>query len=399
MKKDWTYKKLGEVCEVFCDGDWIESKDQSEDGIRLIQTGNVGNGVYRDKADKSKYISEETFKQLNCTEIFPGDILVSRLPDPIGRACIIPDTGSRMITAVDCSIIRLKECINPNLFVYYTRSDRYSKNIDKYTTGTTRKRISRSNLALLSVPIPSLEEQQQIVAELDLLSGMIEKQKAQIEELDKLSQSIFYDMFGDPVTNEKGWEVKNLKDIAVKIGSGATPRGGNQSYKDEGISLIRSMNVHNNLFVYDDLAFIDDEQATQLNNVIVEANDVLLNITGASVARCCIVPDDVLPARVNQHVCIIRPNTELANSIYLNRFLTSIEEQSVLLLLSRSNAATREALPKNLLENCNIVLPPLSLQQEFAAKIEAIEAMKAKVRHSLKEAETLFNSRMDYYFN
>ena len=399
MKKDWTYKKLGEVCEVFCDGDWIESKDQSEDGIRLIQTGNVGNGVYRDKADKSKYISEETFKQLNCTEIFPGDILVSRLPDPIGRACIIPETGSRMITAVDCSIIRLKECINSNLFVYYTRSDSYSKNIDKFTTGTTRKRISRSNLALVSVPIPPKDEQQQIVAELDLLSDVIEKQKAQIEELNKLSQSIFYDMFGDPVTNEKGWEVKNLKDIAVKIGSGATPRGGNQSYKDEGISLIRSMNVHNNDFVYDDLAFIDDEQATQLNNVIVESNDVLLNITGASVARCCIVPDDVLPARVNQHVCIIRPNTDLANSIYLNRFFTSIEEQSVLLLLSRSNAATREALPKNLLENCRIVLPPLSLQQEFAAKIEAIEAMKAKVRQSLKDSETLFNSRMDYYFN
>ena len=206
-------------------------------------------------------------------------------------------------------------------------------------------------------------------------------------------------MFGDPVTNEKGWEIKKLKNIVSKIGSGATPRGGNQSYKDEGVSLIRSMNVHNNFFIYDDLAFIDDEQAALLNNVIVESNDVLLNITGASVARCCMVPDDVLPARVNQHVCIIRPIKDLANSIYLNRFFTSIEEQSVLLLLSRSNAATREALPKNLLDNCNIVLPPLSLQKEFAAKIEAIEAMKAKVRLSLKEAETLFNERMDYYFN
>lgn len=251
----------------------------------------------------------------------------------------------------------------------------------------------------ITLPIPSIAEQQQIVSELDLLSGVIEKKKAQLEELDKLSQSIFYDMFGDPVTNEKGWEIKKLKDIAIKIGSGATPRGGNQSYKEEGISLIRSLNVHNNHFVYDDLAFIDDEQAAQLNNVIVETNDVLLNITGASVARCCIVPDDILPARVNQHVCIIRPKKEIATPVYLNRFLTSVEEQSVLLLLSKSNAATREALPKNLLEACNITLPPLSLQQEFASKIEAIESMKAKVRQSLSEAETLFNSRMDYYFN
>ena len=269
----------------------------------------------------------------------------------------------------------------------------------KYGKGVTILHLVKSSLLSIPIPIPSISEQQQIVSELDLLSGVIEKQKAQLEELDKLAQSVFYDMFGDPVTNEKGWEIKKLKDIASKIGSGATPRGGNQSYKDEGVSLIRSMNVHNNFFIYDDLALIDDEQAALLNNVIVESNDVLLNITGASVARCCMVPDDVLPARVNQHVCIIRPIKDLANSIYLNRFFTSIEEQSVLLLLSRSNAATREALPKNLLDNCNIVLPPLTLQQEFAAKVKAIEAMKAKVRQSLKEAETLFNERMNYYFN
>ena len=232
-----------------------------------------------------------------------------------------------------------------------------------------------------------------------MLSGVIEKQKAQLEELDKLAQSIFYEMFGDPVTNEKGWEIKKLKEVAVKIGSGATPRGGNQSYKDEGISLIRSMNVHNNQFVYDELAFIDEEQAAQLNNVIVNCNDILLNITGASVARCCIVPYEILPARVNQHVCIIRPQKDIVNSVYLNRFFTSYEEQSVLLSLSKTKAATREALPKNTLETCNIPLPPLSLQQDFAEKIEAIESMKAKVSQSLKETETLFNSRMDYYFN
>ena len=86
--------KLSSLCSTFADGDWIESKDQSELGIRLIQTGNVGNGFFKDKEEKSRYISEETFDNLHCTEIYPGDILVSRLPDPIGRACIIPQ-GSR----------------------------------------------------------------------------------------------------------------------------------------------------------------------------------------------------------------------------------------------------------------------------------------------------------------
>ena len=261
--------------------------------------------------------------------------------------------------------------------------------------GSTQRRRSMDKADLLSmpIPVPSLDVQKHIVSELDLLNRTIEKQKAQLEELDKLAQSIFYDMF-----KGKEWEKKTLKAITSKMGSGATPRGGNQSYKASGISLIRSLNVHNNEFLYDDLAFIDNEQANQLNNVIIEKGDVLLNITGASVARCCLVPDDVLPARVNQHVCIIRPISQI-NNVFLCHFLISKDTQIDLLNLSRNNAATREALPKGLLEKFLVPLPPLSLQQEFASKVEAIESMKAKVRQSLKEAETLFNSRMDYYFN
>lgn len=109
--------KLSSLCSTFVDGDWIESKDQSELGVRLIQTGNVGNGFFKDKEDKSRYISEETFDNLHCTEIYPGDILVSRLPDPIGRACIIPQGIGRTITAVDCTIIRLKDIILPDYFI------------------------------------------------------------------------------------------------------------------------------------------------------------------------------------------------------------------------------------------------------------------------------------------
>ena len=85
--------KLDKLCILFTDGDWIESKDQSDSGIRLIQTGNIGNGEFLYKNDKAKYISVDTFKRLNCKEVFPNDILVSRLPEPVGRGCIIPDIG------------------------------------------------------------------------------------------------------------------------------------------------------------------------------------------------------------------------------------------------------------------------------------------------------------------
>ena len=394
MKEGWEYKKLGEVCQ----SDLGKTLNQSKDTGDLYPYLCAVNILW-DKIDLST-LKQTRFEktELERYSVRKGDLLVCEGGD-IGRAAIW-DRDEIIQYQNALHRIRFNGEILPRFCLLYLRNLKQKGILDhKYGKGVTILHLVKSSLLSIPIPIPSTSEQQQIVSELDLLSGVIEKQKAQLEELEKLAQSIFYDMFGDPVTNEKGWEIKKLKDIASKIGSGATPRGGNQSYKDEGISLIRSMNVHNNFFIYDDLAFIDDEQAAQLNNVIVESNDVLLNITGASVARCCIVPDDVLPARVNQHVCIIRPNTDLANSIYLNRFFTSIEEQSFLLLLSRSNAATRESLPKNLLDNCNIVLPPLSLQQEFAANVEAIEAMKTKVRQSLKEAETLFNERMDYYFN
>ena len=156
--------KLSSLCYTFVDGDWIESKDQSELGIRLIQTGNVGNGFFKDKEDKSRYISEETFDNLHCTEIYPGDILVSRLPDPIGRACIIPQGLGRTITAVDCTIIRLKDIILPDYFIAYTMTPSYVAQINEVTTGTTRRRVSRANLGNILIPCPSIAKQQQFVA-------------------------------------------------------------------------------------------------------------------------------------------------------------------------------------------------------------------------------------------
>ena len=153
-----------QVCTVFADGDWIESKDQADDGIRLIQTGNVGNGVYLDKGERARYIDEETFVRLNCTEVLPNDILISRLPDPVGRACIIPDGLGKSITAVDCSIVRLKSHVLPEFFVAYTMTTLYATQIGSSVTGSTRKRISRKNLGQVVIPTPDIDQQEQFAA-------------------------------------------------------------------------------------------------------------------------------------------------------------------------------------------------------------------------------------------
>ena len=164
IKDDTKCSTIEKVCTLFADGDWIESKDQSDDGIRLIQTGNVGNGVYLDKGERARFIDDATFDRLHCTEVLPNDILISRLPDPVGRACVIPEGLGKTITAVDCSIVRLNESVLPEFFVAYTLTPLYASQIGTSVTGSTRKRISRKNLGQVTLPVPSLELQEQFAA-------------------------------------------------------------------------------------------------------------------------------------------------------------------------------------------------------------------------------------------
>lgn len=187
---DVEYVRIEDVCTVFCDGDWIEKADQSEYGIRLIQTGNVGFGKFKNKdIEKARYISEETFERLNCTEIFEGDILISRLPDPVGRACKIPRLKERLITAVDCTILRFDETkILPDYFLYLTLTDEYYKRINESITGASRKRISRSNLGNVLIPLPDIETQKKIVSEISEYQNEIENAILKISEMEVKSK-------------------------------------------------------------------------------------------------------------------------------------------------------------------------------------------------------------------
>ena len=166
------------------------------------------------------------------------------------------------------------------------------------------------------------------------------------------------------------WVQTELKNITLKIGSGSTPRGGAEAYKESGISLIRSQNILDLKFSQDGLAFIDEKQSDALKNVSVETNDVLLNITGDSVARCCGAPKNLLPARVNQHVAILRADKTKLNSDFLKYYLFFSKEQ--LLVLSEIGG-TRNALTKLMLEKFPINLPPLREQQAIAGVLSALD--------------------------
>jgi len=379
-RSKWEYKKLGEVA-TFLNGYAFKPENWSKHGLKIIRIQNLTD----ETAPYNRYDGEIDSKYI----VRNGDLLISWSAT---LGAFLWNNDDALLNQHIFKTIFDKSDINK----YYLKYCVISKleEMAKKTHGVTMRHITKKDFDSTIIPCPSLSDQQRIVAELDCLNEMIALKQEQLKEFDKLAQSIFYDMFGD-----KDFPMYQLKDILSKIGSGATPSGGNQSYKTEGISLIRSLNVHNNLFVYKDLAFIDEQQAKQLNNVTIEEGDVLLNITGASVARCCVVPNDVIPARVNQHVSILRPRKELLDSLYLCHFLISCDEQAKLLSLSRSKAATREALPKNLLEKYSVPLPSLALQQQFAEKIQAIEAQKELVKQSIAETQHLLDSRMDYYFD
>ena len=252
----------------------------------------------------------------------------------------------------------------------------------------------------IKIPIPeNYSDQIRIATVLNKVEELIKQRNESITVLEELLISIFLQMFGNPIRNEKGWEKVRLGDKCIKIGSGATPRGGKERYKSEGISLIRSLNVHNNQFKYENLAFIDEEQAALLDNVIVEQRDILLNITGASVARCCIVPDNVLPARVNQHVSIIRPEKEIFNPFFLNRLFTTPSFQKFLITNAKKKGATREAITKEEIESLKLPKPPIDLQNQFAQFVEKVESLNELYNNSLHELENLYAALSQLAFN
>lgn len=376
--------KLGDVA-TYINGFAFKPDQWTDKGLPIIRIQNLNNEEaafnYYDKRIAEKYLVDN------------GDILISWFAS---LGVFKWTRGKAYLNQHIFKVVFDKIEVDKDFFVYAV--GRMLNEMGRQTHGSTMKHITKGNFDNMLFIFPPIETQKQIATTLDTAAELLAMRRQQLAELDNLIKSIFYDMFGDPVTNEKGWEVQKLMDITTKIGSGATPKGGKESYKDEGISLIRSMNVHNGKFKYEQLAYLDDEQAKQLENVIVKENDVLINITGASVARSCIVPNDVLPARVNQHVSIVRLKPGKATSEYINNMFTSSSYQIYLLSIGGAGGATREAITKQQIEQLVIPLPSHSLQTQFAEIVTKIEEQKAFVKNAIDETQYLFDSLMSEYF-
>lgn len=390
----WKYVKLGEVCTIERGGsprpidDFITT---DENGINWIKIGDADESMYITKT--AQRIKPEGMKKSRYVK--PGDFLLSNSMS-FGRPYILKIDGC---IHDGWLVLRDENNVFDKKFLYYYLSAPITyKKFKSMAVGGVVNNLNSDMVRKVRVPVPSQEEQHQISDRLDRVSNLIFLRKQQLAKLDELVKARFVEMFGKPIENTMNWPKKLLRDITTKIGSGATPKGGRESYPNAGVSLIRSMNVYDGQFLYKDLAHLTDEQATQLNGVTVEAEDVLVNITGASVARSCVVPKDVLPARVNQHVAIVRCNRELLNPIFTNKMFINNEFKKELLSIGESGGATRQAITKKQLEELSVVVPPLSIQNEFFTFSECVDQQKQTVQQSLDKLELMKKALMQEYF-
>lgn len=387
--------KLKEICTVFSDGDWIESKSQSDKGIRLIQTGNIGEGKYLEKTERAKYISEDTFKELKCTEIFSGDILVSRLPEPIGRACIIPDKSERMITAVDCTICRVNENIaNREYICYFMQSQLYYNRLLGNVTGTTRKRISRKNLGNIELVIPTLNEQKAIVKKLNYLTKGINLRRKELEYLDTLIKARFVEMFGDIKVNPNGYQLIKMRNLIASCEAGWSGNGIQRPKKENEIAVLKVSSVTKGYFIPEECKVLDNQDNIK-KYISPKKGDLIFSrantreMVGATAITLEDYPKLILPDKLWR----VRFGDKV-NVFYMKYMLSSksIREQFSAVSTGTSGSMFNVSMEK--FKSIEIPVAPINLQNQFADFVKQVN--KSKVVYQIIINKLTFLQKICY---
>ncbi|MBQ2987428.1 MAG: restriction endonuclease subunit S [Tyzzerella sp.] len=388
--------KLSSICTLFTDGDWIESKDQSDSGIRLIQTGNIGEGCFLEKAGKEKYVSEETFDRLKCEEVFPGDILISRLPEPVGRACIVPEKTERMITAVDCSICRVNEkLIDKEYLCYFLQSRSYYQQLNNNVAGTTRKRISRKNLGDVEIDIPSFEIQKHVVEALNKITTIIQGRKQELQEFDNLIKSRFVEMFGDLVLGDKFSDVKQkIGDIAYVTKLAGFEFTKFIQYKERGdIIMLRGLNCKKGHLVLDDIKWIDRETSDLLPRSKLYYGDILMTYAG-TIGDVAMVDEDDKYHLAPNVAKITLQDKKMCNPVFLIHLFMYSHDY----IMTFASQVAQASINMEKIRSFEYYFPPVVLQNEFEQFVTQVDKLKFEVQKSLDETQTLMDSLMQQYF-
>ncbi len=374
MKQGWEIKKLGEVA-TYVNGYAFKPEHWGESGVPIIRIQNLNNPNaeynYCDADIPEKFVVKD------------GDILISWSASlgvyewNRGKAYLNQHIFKVVFNKVDINKYFLKYAVNAKL-----------NDMLKDAHGATMKHIVKGDFDNTIIPYPPREEQERIVEELDCLSGVIEKKREQLRELDALAQSIFYTMFGDPITNEKGWGVKKLKDVAPQ-----------QEYKgdvpcvDGKYWLLNlDMVIPNTGEIIEKCYFDYDEIG---NSTIIFNTDNVLYSKLRPYLNKVVIPNDI--GYGTSELVPLKPHKDLLKRVFFASLLRS--SYFVKYISGKVAGAKMPRVAMSEFREFAVILPPLALQQEFADKIEAIEKQKELIKQSITQTEELFNTRMAYYFN
>ena len=314
---------------------------------------------------------------MSCTEILPGDILISRLPDPVGRACIIPQLQTKMITAVDCTIIRFnKTKLLPEYFLFISKSKNYFNEITKYLTGASRQRISRTNLAKVKIPLPPIETQEQIVAELESYQKVIDGAQAVVEN------------WKPNVEIDPKWKIEKLANVSKMIRG---PFGGSlkkEIFKPTGYLVYEQYHAINDDFNFGRY-FINEAKFEEMKRFKVFAGDILVSCSG-TMGKIAIVPDDYKKGIINQALLKLTPNKQKILGQYLKHALESESIQQKH-FRNQNGVAIPNVASVKVLSQIEIPLPPIETQEQIVAKIEE----EQKIVEANKKLIDIFQQKID----
>ena len=393
MKQGWEIKKVGDCFESIKNGANIK-QERGATGIPITRIETLSGGVFnRDRLGYANILSSEKYISYVLDD---GDLLLSHINSKtyIGRTVVYNKQGNEEIIH-GMNLLRLKvirKILSPYYAYYCFKSDLFRNQVASYRKdAVNQSSIPVTDLKKINIPIPPLSEQEKIVAELDCLSAIIEKKKQQLKEYDALAQSIFYEMFGNPIDNEKGWEVKKLGE-EFEISSGGTPNTKNTLYWEDGdISWIGSNMCHNDIIYQNDGKYITNEGLEHSSAKMYQDGYVIVALVGATIGKTALLK---FPTTTNQNVAGINVPS---NRNYTSEYVFYLIQNLYGLFQSIGNGKFKMA-NLSFIRSLPLIVPPLTLQQEFASKIEAIEKQKELIKQSIAETETLYNSRMDYYF-
>ena len=368
MREGWTYKTFGEV-GTFLRGKSIQKADFVEKGLPCIHYGQIhtkfGISVDRHLSE----ISQELYNKSIIAS--PGDVIIAITSEDLEGSCKSTAWLGDYDIAVSAHAAVFKHNLNPKFIAYYLRSKSFYIEKEKYARGFKVMEIKPTDIAKIPLPIPSADIQAKVVAELDKINELITQKESQLRDLDNLAQSIFYEMFGNPVENEKGWEVKKLGEVCeLKAGKAikASELSDDNKYPCYGGNGVRGY----------------------INKCSHETSAPIIGRQGA---YCGTVNYAKAPFYATEHAVVVTTKEQLEqNWLYYT-----------LINLKLSRFAKGQAQPGiavgNLNEYVNLPLPPLPLQQSFASKVSAIETQKASIKQSIHDLETLLASRMQYWFD